>query len=75
METIEIELSESTAKKWRNSPLAIRKSLEKKFEEQIELVDLKIHIEKLEVILEEIGRQAAENGLTEDKLRELLLDE
>ncbi|TAG19383.1 MAG: hypothetical protein EAZ32_11840 [Cytophagia bacterium] len=75
METVEIEMNDSVAKKWRNSPLAIRKSLEKKFEEQIEMVDRQIHFQKLETILEEIGKQAQQNGLTEEILKDLLKDE
>ncbi|MDQ3683008.1 MAG: hypothetical protein M3352_08050 [Bacteroidota bacterium] len=75
MERIVIEVADATAKKWRNVSPKIKDHLEKSFAQQIEDVLQKLKEEDFETLLKKAREEAANNGLTEEKLKQLLNEE
>lgn len=74
MERIVIEVADETAKKWGKLPMKVRQNLEKSFEEQIQNIsDKSSHIE-FEILLNKIREEAETNGLTEEILQEILIE-
>lgn len=74
MERIVIEVADETAKKWGKLPMKVRQNLEKSFEEQIQNIsDKSSHIE-FEILLSKIREEAETNGLTEEILQEILIE-
>lgn len=71
METIVLEVDESLAKAWKNSTTSERAVYEKK----INAVLRELQETKFNDLLNKAGKIAADNGLTEDKLNELLKDD
>ncbi len=75
MERIVIEVDDATAKKWRNVPPKIKSQLEKSFEGQIDELSEKVKEANFENLLKIVREEAAKNGLTEEKLQQLLNEE
>ena len=72
MENIIVKLDAETAGKWKTASPKIRRYLLKSFKEQIAALDRMEKEAKLEKTLQKMRREAAENGLTEELLEELL---
>ncbi len=72
MERIVIEVADATAKKWRNVSPEIKSQLEKSFEEQIDHFSQKVKEVQFENLLKQAREEAANNGLTEEILQNLL---
>lgn len=75
MERIVIEVTQATAQKWRKTSPGMRRRLEKTFEKQIEIVFEKDKETNFEELLKKARKEAADNGLTEDILQQLLNEE
>lgn len=75
MERIVIEVADATAKKWRNVSPKIKTHLEKSFEKQIDDVLEKVKEHDFEMLLKKAREEAANNGLTEEALQQLLNEE
>ncbi|HZY39022.1 MAG TPA: hypothetical protein VFE53_20315 [Mucilaginibacter sp.] len=71
METIVLEVDDALAKAWKNSSPAERIVCENK----INAVLRELQKTKFDNLLKKAGKIAADNGLTEDKLNELLKDD
>lgn len=72
MERIVIEVADATAKKWEEISPALKVHLQNSFAEQIENLSQKEKEQNFEKLLERARAEAAANGLTEEKLQELL---
>ena len=72
MERIVIEVDEATAKKWRNVSPKIKSQLEKSFERQIDIISQSGKEAQFEALLNKVREEAANNGLTEEILQQLL---
>ena len=70
-----IEVSETTAKNWEKISPNVRTQLEQVFAGQIDSISEKVATTDFETILRQIREEAARNGLTEERLKELLDDE
>jgi hypothetical protein len=75
MEQIVIEVEEATAKKWQNVSPKIKAQLEKIFERQIDILSQSIKEAEFKTLLDKIGEEAANKGLTEEILQQLLNEE
>jgi hypothetical protein len=75
MERIVIEVADATAKKWRNVPPKIKSHLEKSFEKQIDDLSQRLKESNFENLLRKAREEAANNGLTEEVLQQLLNEE
>ncbi len=75
MERIVIEVDETTAKQWRKTSPEIKSQLEKSFEKQIEMVSQRDKEAQFEKLLNKARKEAANNGLTEEILQQLLNEE
>jgi hypothetical protein len=71
MERIVLEVDSAVARAWRNITPSIRES----YEEKITAILRDLKEAEFDRLLDEAGRIAANNGLTEDKLNTLLNDE
>ena len=71
MERIVLEVDGALARAWKNSTPALRLVYENK------IADLLRELKEAEFdnLLDRVGKKAKENGLTEEKLNELLNDE
>ncbi len=75
MERIVIEVTDATAKKWREVSPKIKTQLEKSFEGQIEILSQGIKEAEFKSLLDKVSEEAAKNGLTEEILQQLLNEE
>ena len=75
MERIVIEVEDATAKKWRNVPPKIKSHLEKSFGKQIDDLSQRVKESNFETLTKKAREEAANNGLTEEVLKQLLNDE
>jgi hypothetical protein len=75
MERIVIEVADGTAKKWEDVPPKIKSRLGKNFEQQIEIISQGIKDAEFKMLLDKVSEEAAQNGLTEEILAQLLKDE
>ncbi len=75
MERIVIEVDDATAKKWRNVSPAIKNHLERIFENQIDILSQRVKESQFENLLNKARAEAANNGLTEEVLQQLLNEE
>jgi len=71
MDRIVLEVDSAVARAWRN----ISPSQKAGYEQRITAVLRELKEAEFDRLLDEAGRVAAENGLTEDKLNELLNNE
>jgi hypothetical protein len=71
MERIVLEVDGALARAWRNSSPALRSSYESKITSLLR----ELKESEFDNLLDRAGKIAAENGLTEEKLKELLSDE
>jgi hypothetical protein len=72
MAQIVIEVSDDTAKKWRDFPPKLRDYLERSFEKQIDEAARQSNLVSFKKLLDRISKQAEANGLTEEILQEIL---
>ena len=72
MERIIIEVEDATAKKWQNVPLLIKSQMEEIFARQIDMLDQDIKTKDFKALLDKVSDEAAQNGLTEEILQQLL---
>lgn len=72
MERIIIEVADETAKNWKHVSPKIKDHLEKSFAMQIDNVSKKAKEYDFETLLKKAREEAAKNGLTEEKLQQLL---
>lgn len=75
MERIVIEVDDATAKKWQKVSPKIKSQLKKSFEKQIDIISEKANESNFEDLLRTIRDEAANNGLTEEILQQLLNEE
>lgn len=75
MERIVIEVDDVTAKRWRNVSPKIKSHLEKSFQKQIDDVLQRVKDSNFEILLNKAREEAANNGLTEEILQQLLNEE
>ncbi|HEA30895.1 MAG TPA: hypothetical protein ENH91_13045 [Leeuwenhoekiella sp.] len=75
MERITIKVAEKTAKEWEQASPKLRADLEKRLEEQLEQLLYKNRVEDFKKFLDQIGAEAQANGLTEEKLQEILKED
>ncbi len=75
MERIVIEVADATAKNWNNISPKIKSHLEKSFEKQIDVLSQGIKEAEFKSLLDKISNEAANNGLTEELLQQLLNEE
>lgn len=75
MERIVIEVNEATAKKWRDVSPEIKSHFEKSFEKQIDDFSQRVKEANFEKLLNKAREEAANNGLTEEILQQLLNEE
>ena len=75
MERIVIEVTDATAKRWRNVSPKIKSHLEQSFAKQIEEVVQKMKVHHFEALLDKARAEAANNGLTEEVLQQLMNEE
>lgn len=75
MERIVLEVDDETAKTWRNMSARLRTQIGKNLEQV--LIDSlnKIQEANFELVLKDIRKEAAKNGLTEEILQQLLNEE
>ena len=75
MDRIVIEVEDSLARKWRNTPLEVKNDIGKSLEKQLgEILRDKRHA-NFDIHLEQTRNEAASNGLTEEILQRLLDEE
>lgn len=72
MERIVIEVDDATAKKWRKASPKIKSKLKKSFEKQIDIISQSDKEARFEELLNKARKEAANNGLTEEILQQLL---
>jgi hypothetical protein len=72
MERIVIEVNDATAKNWQNVSPKIKNQLEKSFERQIDILSQGIKEAEFKFLLDKVSEEAANNGLTEEILQQLL---
>jgi len=75
MERIVIEVTDATAKRWRDISPKIKSHFEQSFAKQIEEFLQKMKEHDFEVLLDKARKEAANNGLTEEVLQQLLNEE
>jgi len=75
MERIVLEVDDQTAKAWRNTSAKLREQIGKNLELVLNDSLNKSKDANFELLLQEIRAEAAENGLTEEILAQLLNDE
>lgn len=75
MERIVIKVNDATAKKWRNVSPEVKSLLEKSFEKQIDDLSQRVKEANFEELLNKAREEAANNGLTEEILQQLLNEE
>ena len=68
-------MEDATAKKWRNVTPKIKSHLEKSFGKQIDDLSQRVKESNFETLLKKAREEAANNGLTEEVLQQLLNDE
>jgi hypothetical protein len=75
MERIVLEVDDETAKTWRNMSARLRTQIGKNLEQV--LIDSlnKTQEANFELVLKDIRKEAAKNGLTEEILQQLLNEE
>lgn len=72
MERIVIDVDDAIAKEWQNIPRGIKSQLEKSFERQIDILFQSIKKAEFKSLLDKVGEEAVNKGLTEDILQQLL---
>ena len=75
MEQIVIEVDDATAKKWQKVSPKIKSQLERSFEKQIDILSQGIKEAEFKSLLDKASDEAANNGLTEEILQQLLNEE
>ena len=75
MERIVLEVNEQTAKAWRNTSEKLRSQIGKGIEQFLRETLLKSKEANFEMLLGEARKNAASNGLTEEKMQQLLNEE
>ncbi len=71
MERIVLEVDGALARAWRNTSPDLRLA----YESKIETILQELKEKEFDSLLNKVGRIAEQNGLTEDKLNEILNDE
>jgi hypothetical protein len=72
MERIVLEVNDNTAKAWRNISPKLRAQIGKNLEEILNFSLSKSKEANFELLLQDARKEAAENGLTEEILNQLL---
>lgn len=72
MERIILEVDSATAEIWRKISPELRRSMEKMFRIKMGILSKKDKEAAFEKLLDEARKEAAENGLTEEILEQLL---
>lgn len=75
MERIVLEVDDKTAKAWRNTSPKLREKIGKNLERVLSDSLSKTKDANFELLLQEARKEAAENGLTEEILTQLLNEE
>ena len=75
MERIVLEVDELTAKAWRNTSSKLRSQIGKSVEQMISESLSKAKEINFELLLQDARKEAADNGLTEEILQQLLDEE
>lgn len=75
MARIVIEVDDATAKKWHGFSPKIKACLQESFAKQIAIVSQGTTEHDFESLLNKAREEAARNGLTEERLQELLNEE
>ncbi|MDB5143508.1 MAG: hypothetical protein JWQ66_2221 [Mucilaginibacter sp.] len=75
MERIVLEVDDQTAKTWRNMSARLRTQIGKNLEQVLIDSLSKTQEANFELVLKDIRKEAAKNGLTEEILQQLLNEE
>ena len=75
MDRILLEVDDQTAKAWRNTSPRLREQIGKNLEQVLNDALIKSKEANFELLLKDIRKEAAENGLTEEILNQLLNEE
>jgi len=75
MERIVLKVTDETAKAWRNVSPGLRNLIGKNIEQLLSYSLSKIKEANFEMLLNDARKEAAENGLTEEILNQLLNEE
>jgi len=75
MERIVLEVDDQTAKAWRNTSPKLRSQIGKNLEQVITESLNKTKEANFELLLQDVRKEAANNGLTEEVLAQLLNEE
>ena len=72
MERIILEVDSATAQAWRKISPKLKRSIEELFQIRLQSLTKKAQEASFEELLDEARKEAAENGLTEEILEQLL---
>lgn len=75
MENIKIKVAEKTAEQWKNASPRLRAEIEKSFRGQIERLLYQSKLANFDVLVNKIRNEAESNGLTENKLQDILKED
>ena len=74
MERIILEVDSATAEAWRKISPKLKRSIEELFQIRLQTLTKKYQEASFEKLLDEVRKEAAENGLTAEILQEILMN-